>query len=51
LARDVLAFECQRQSFALNRRALGEAGFGNSFLQSGRQGEVGKTEIGKMVAL
>jgi hypothetical protein len=51
LARDVLAFECQRQSFALNRRALSEAGFGNSFLQSGRQWEVGEAEIGEMVAL
>jgi hypothetical protein len=51
LARDVLAFECQRQSLALNRRALNEAGFGDSLLQSGRQREVGEAEIGEMVAL
>jgi hypothetical protein len=32
LARDVLAVECYRQSFALDRRALNEAGFGDSLL-------------------
>jgi len=50
-ARDVLAFECHRQSLALNRRALNEAGFSNSFLQSCRQWEVGEAEIGEMMAL
>ena len=30
LARDVLAVEGQRQSLALNRRALNETGFGDS---------------------
>jgi len=51
LTRDVLAFECQRQRLALNRRALSEAGFSNSFLQSCRQWKVGETEIGEMMAL
>src|SRR6187549_1503436 len=51
LTRDVLAFECHRQSLALNRRALNEAGFSNSFLQSCRQWEVGEAEIGEMMAL
>ena len=30
LARDVLTVECQRQSLALDRRALNETGFGDS---------------------
>jgi hypothetical protein len=51
LPRDVLPFECQRQRLALNRRALGEAGFCNSFLQSCRQRKVGEAEIGEMMAL
>ena len=42
LACDVLAFQCHRQSLALNRRAVNEAGFGDSFLQSGRQRKVGE---------
>jgi hypothetical protein len=32
LARDVLAVERHRQSFTLDRRALNEAGFGDSLL-------------------
>jgi len=51
LAGYVLAFECQRKSLALNRRAMNEAGFGNSLLQSCRQWQVGEAEIGEMVAL
>ena len=37
LAGDVLAVERQRQRLALDRRAVNEAGFGDSLLQSGRQ--------------
>jgi hypothetical protein len=51
LASDVLAFECERESLTLNRRALNEAGFGNSLLQSCRQRKVGEAEIGEMGAL
>jgi hypothetical protein len=51
LTRDVLAFQRKRQSLALNRRALNEAGFGDSLLQSRRQWEVGEAKIGEMVAL
>ena len=43
LAGHVLAVERKRQRLALDRRAVNEAGFGDSLLQPGRQREVGES--------